>query len=177
MPPWPPPKASWSSAGTSRWPDIARKYLTLAFFPLDPDWRPCCSASPPSGAPALGADEPGRPRHLLPQAAPQAQSRAGPTPRSPIRCASGSKASWPPSTAAPAAAILPRTIRIRRYQDSATKQQAELDRVTMQAKRMGCDSSGFLLAVQWPSRRNAARVNNQIQQEWRGNLDQIKQQP
>ena len=32
---------------------------------------------------------------------------------------------------------------VRRYQDSATRQQAELDRVTMQAKRMGCDSSGF----------------------------------
>src|SRR5262245_3679277 len=32
---------------------------------------------------------------------------------------------------------------IRRYQDAATKQQAELDRVTSQAKRMGCDSSGF----------------------------------
>src|SRR5207253_3162331 len=32
---------------------------------------------------------------------------------------------------------------IRRYQDAASKQQAELDRVTAQAKRMGCDSSGF----------------------------------
>ena len=32
---------------------------------------------------------------------------------------------------------------IRRYQDAAAKQQAELDRVTLQAKRMGCDSSGF----------------------------------
>jgi hypothetical protein len=32
---------------------------------------------------------------------------------------------------------------IRRYQDSAARQQAELDRVTSQAKRMGCDSSGF----------------------------------
>ena len=32
---------------------------------------------------------------------------------------------------------------IRRYQDAAAKQQGELDRVTSQAKRMGCDSSGF----------------------------------
>ena len=32
---------------------------------------------------------------------------------------------------------------IRRYQESQSRQQAELDRVTMQAKRMGCDSSGF----------------------------------
>src|SRR6266700_3254665 len=33
---------------------------------------------------------------------------------------------------------------IRRYQDAAAKQQSELDRVTSQAKRTGCDSSGFL---------------------------------
>src|ERR1700733_12275290 len=32
---------------------------------------------------------------------------------------------------------------IRRYQDAASKQQGELDRVTSQAKRMGCDSTGF----------------------------------
>src|SRR5438445_100098 len=32
---------------------------------------------------------------------------------------------------------------IRRYQDAQTKQQGELDRVTQQARRMGCDSSGF----------------------------------
>ena len=32
---------------------------------------------------------------------------------------------------------------IRRYQDTAARQQSELDRVTAQAKRMGCDSSGF----------------------------------
>jgi hypothetical protein len=32
---------------------------------------------------------------------------------------------------------------IRRYQDAAAQQQSELDRVTMQAKRMGCESSGF----------------------------------
>ncbi len=32
---------------------------------------------------------------------------------------------------------------IRRYQDAANKQQSELDRVTSQAKRQGCDSSGF----------------------------------
>src|SRR4051794_31708810 len=32
---------------------------------------------------------------------------------------------------------------IRRYQEAQGKQQAELDRVTMQAKRMGCESAGF----------------------------------
>src|SRR5471032_2588175 len=32
---------------------------------------------------------------------------------------------------------------IRRYEEAASKQQGELDRVTAQAKRQGCDSSGF----------------------------------
>src|ERR1700758_4112544 len=32
---------------------------------------------------------------------------------------------------------------IRRYQDAAARQQSELDRIRSQAKRMGCDSSGF----------------------------------
>ena len=60
---------------------------------------------------------------------------------------------------------------IRRYQDSAARQQAELDRVTSQAKRMGCDSSGFFSLF---SGQNAqcGPVNNQIQQ-MRANLDQI----
>ena len=60
---------------------------------------------------------------------------------------------------------------IRRYQDSATRQQAELDRVTLQAKRMGCESSGFFSLF---SGQNAqcGPVNNQIQQ-MRANLDQI----
>ncbi|MFB9269689.1 DUF2865 domain-containing protein [Bradyrhizobium erythrophlei] len=60
---------------------------------------------------------------------------------------------------------------IRRYQDAANKQQAELDRVTLQAKRMGCDSSGFFSLFN----NNSAQcgpVNNQIQQ-MRGNLDQM----
>src|SRR5471032_2502058 len=60
---------------------------------------------------------------------------------------------------------------IRRYQDAASKQQSELDRVTSQAKRMGCDSSGFFSLFN----NNSAQcgpVNNQIQQ-MRGNLDQI----
>jgi hypothetical protein len=60
---------------------------------------------------------------------------------------------------------------IRRYQDSATKQQAELDRVTMQAKRMGCESSGFFSLFNGQSAQ-CGPVNTQIQQ-MRGNLDQI----
>jgi hypothetical protein len=60
---------------------------------------------------------------------------------------------------------------IRRYQDAATKQQGELDRVTAQAKRMGCDSSGFFSLFSGQSAQ-CGPVNNQIQQ-MRGNLDQI----
>jgi hypothetical protein len=60
---------------------------------------------------------------------------------------------------------------IRRYQDAATKQQAELDRVTLQAKRLGCDSSGFFSLFSGQSAQ-CGPVNNQIQQ-MRSNLDQI----
>jgi hypothetical protein len=60
---------------------------------------------------------------------------------------------------------------IRRYQDAAAKQQAELDRVTSQAKRMGCDSSGFFSLFNGQSAQ-CGPVNNQIQQ-MRANLDQI----
>src|SRR5437879_11005303 len=60
---------------------------------------------------------------------------------------------------------------IRRYQDAQTKQQGELDRVTQQAKRMGCDSSGFFSLFSGQSAQ-CGPVNNQIQQ-MRGNLDEI----
>jgi hypothetical protein len=60
---------------------------------------------------------------------------------------------------------------IRRYQDSAAKQQAELDRVTSQAKRMGCESSGFFSLFNGQNAQ-CGPVNNQIQQ-MRANLDQI----
>ena len=60
---------------------------------------------------------------------------------------------------------------IRRYQEAQAKQQAELDRVTMQAKRMGCESSGFFSLFNGQSAQ-CGPVNNQIQQ-MRGNLDQI----
>src|SRR3954468_18919301 len=60
---------------------------------------------------------------------------------------------------------------IRRYQDAATKQQSELDRVTLQARRMGCESSGFFSLFSGQSAQ-CGPVNNQIQQ-MRANLDQI----
>ncbi len=60
---------------------------------------------------------------------------------------------------------------IRRYQDAAARQQGELDRVTAQAKRRGCDSSGFFSLFNNRSAQ-CGPVNNQIQQ-MRANLDQI----
>jgi len=52
---------------------------------------------------------------------------------------------------------------IRRYQEAASKQQGELDRVTSQAKRMGCDSSGFFSLFSGQSAQ-CGPINNQIQQ-------------
>jgi hypothetical protein len=60
---------------------------------------------------------------------------------------------------------------VRRYGEAQAKQQAELDRVTSQAKRMGCDSSGFFSLFSGQSAQ-CGPVNNQIQQ-MRANLDQI----
>jgi len=58
---------------------------------------------------------------------------------------------------------------IRRYQDSATRQRAELDRVVAQAKRMGCNSGFFSL---FNDRAQCGSINGQIQQ-MRANLDQV----
>jgi hypothetical protein len=65
----------------------------------------------------------------------------------------------------------PRAEQIRRYEDASNRQQAELDRLTMQARRQGCEGSGFfsLFSGQPPQ---CGQINNQIQQ-MRGNLDQI----
>src|SRR6195952_4663400 len=60
---------------------------------------------------------------------------------------------------------------IRRYEEAASKQQGELDRVTSQAKRQGCDSSGFFSLFSGRSEQ-CGPVNNQIQQ-MRANIDQI----
>src|SRR5712671_3347165 len=60
---------------------------------------------------------------------------------------------------------------IRRYEEAASKQQGELERVTSQAKRQGCDSSGFFSLFSGQSAQ-CGPVNSQIQQ-MRANLDQI----
>ena len=60
---------------------------------------------------------------------------------------------------------------IRRYEEAQNRQQAELDRVTTQAKRMGCDSTGLFSLFNGQAAQ-CGPVNNQIQQ-MRANLDQI----
>jgi len=60
---------------------------------------------------------------------------------------------------------------IRRYQDAAARQQSELDRIRNQAKRQGCDSSGFFSLFNQRS-AECGPINSQIQQ-MRANLDQI----
>src|SRR5215831_20969620 len=60
---------------------------------------------------------------------------------------------------------------IRRYQDAAARQQSELDRIRAQAKRQGCDSSGFFSLFNGRSEQ-CGPINTQIQQ-MRANLDQI----
>jgi len=60
---------------------------------------------------------------------------------------------------------------IRRYEDAQGRQQAELERVQAQAKRQGCDSSGFFSLFTGPSAQ-CGPINTQIQQ-MRANLDQI----
>ena len=100
----------------------------------------------------------------------QTQSAASRRGARPIRCARGSRPNWRRSTAA-AAADPAKDEQIRRYQDSAARQQAELDRITSQAKRMGCDSSGFFSLFNGQNAQ-CGPVNNQIQQ-MRANLDQI----
>ncbi|MBS0532081.1 MAG: DUF2865 domain-containing protein [Proteobacteria bacterium] len=64
-----------------------------------------------------------------------------------------------------------RADQVRRYEDAAGRQQSELDRVTAQAKRMGCDSSGFFSLFSGQSAQ-CEPVNQQIRQ-MRANLEQI----
>ena len=99
-----------------------------------------------------------------PRAAASARARRS------TRYARGWKRNWRPSIAA-ASGDPAKDEQIRRYQDAATRQQGELERVTSQAKRMGCDSSGFFSLFNGQSAQ-CGPVNNQIQQ-MRANLDQI----
>jgi hypothetical protein len=64
-----------------------------------------------------------------------------------------------------------RADQIRRYEEAAGKQQAELDRALGQARRQGCERSGFFNLFGGQSQQ-CGPLNNQIQQ-MRDNLDRI----
>lgn len=58
----------------------------------------------------------------------------------------------------------------RRFEEAANRQQAELDRLTAQARRAGCEGSGFFLFSRQPPQCDA--LNAQIQR-MRANLDRM----
>jgi hypothetical protein len=62
-----------------------------------------------------------------------------------------------------------RAEQIRRYEDAATRQQSELDRVVAQSRRAGCDSGFFLFRSDSPQ---CVELNRQVQ-TMRGNLDRM----
>ncbi len=62
-----------------------------------------------------------------------------------------------------------RAEQVKRYEDAAAQQQAELDRVSQQSRRMGCQGSGFFALFSGQSPQ-CGPLNNQIQ-HIRGNLD------
>src|SRR5262245_11985154 len=58
---------------------------------------------------------------------------------------------------------------VKRYEDAAAKQQAELDRLGQQSQRLGCQGGGFFARFSGQSPQGGP-LNNQIQQ-MRANLD------
>jgi hypothetical protein len=67
-----------------------------------------------------------------------------------------------------------RAEQMRRYEEAAAKQQGELDRTTMSARRNGCEGGGFFSLFSGQSAQ-CGPINTQLQQ-MRGNLDQIMRQ-
>jgi Protein of unknown function (DUF2865) len=64
-----------------------------------------------------------------------------------------------------------RAEQIKRYEETAQRQQAELDRLTAQARRMGCEGRGFF-SLFGGQPQQCGPINNQIQQ-MRANLDRV----
>jgi hypothetical protein len=64
-----------------------------------------------------------------------------------------------------------RADQIKRYEDTAARQQAELDRVTAQARRSGCEGRGFF-SLFGGQPAQCTQINSQIQQ-MRANLDRV----
>ena len=87
------------------------------------------------------------------------------------RSAPASKASSPRSTAA-RAAIRRAPSRVRRYEEAASRQQGELDRMAAQGRRQGCESTGFFLFGGGVPSQQCVDLNRQISR-MRANLDRI----
>ncbi len=64
-----------------------------------------------------------------------------------------------------------RAEQIRRYEETAQRQQVELDRLSAQGRRMGCEGRGFF-ALFGGQPQQCGPINNQIQQ-MRANLDRV----
>jgi hypothetical protein len=64
-----------------------------------------------------------------------------------------------------------RAAQVRRYQDAADKQQAELDRMTSEARRIGCRGNGFF-SLFGGQPAQCGQLDNQIQR-MRSNLDRM----
>jgi hypothetical protein len=64
-----------------------------------------------------------------------------------------------------------RADQIRRYEDATNKQQAELDKLVAQSRRVGCQGAGFLSLFSGQPAQ-CGQINTQIQ-EMRSNLDQL----
>jgi Protein of unknown function (DUF2865) len=64
-----------------------------------------------------------------------------------------------------------RAEQIKRYEDTANRQQAELDRLSAQARRLGCEGRGFF-SLFGGQPQQCAPINHQIQQ-MRANLDKV----
>jgi hypothetical protein len=66
-----------------------------------------------------------------------------------------------------------RAEQIQKYEAAAAQQQAQLDRLTAQSKKAGCDNTGFFSSMFGNQSPSCGPLNGQIQQ-MKGNLDRIQ---
>ena len=161
-------------------PEIKPK-LTIAFLPR---WPLACIAllgALAQGSAAWAQMNPQVPPQPIPQRVPQQQPIAQGAPQPQPYPQGAPPPSNPICTRLEAQlAILNRgggtdpakAAQINRYQAAANQQQQQLDRVTSQARRMGCDRSGFFSFFTGRSAQ-CGPIDNRIEQ-MRDNLNQIK---
>jgi len=66
-----------------------------------------------------------------------------------------------------------RVEQIKKYEAAAAQQQQQLDRLTAQSKKAGCDNTGFFSSMFGNQSASCGPLNGQIQQ-MKGNLDRIQ---